>query len=216
MSQIIDWNEQYRIRVETEDQPQCPRGDWDFVTGALTVEEDRRYMAVPPVHEFPGPLQDAHDRIRQSVNDDPCDAVVRWAKVFYDITLDWTNEHGITYWWVDPDQLVDNWYSMATRTYSYDGAEIDKAELEMKVIRQDQETYRAWADNEVYGVIVEEFTLWGKLSMSGASLLQGDDTVKETWEEVASCWGYYLDAERDDDEQFIEFAQEQHDIGERA
>jgi len=72
--------------------------------------------------------------------------------------------------------------------------EQDKLEVQAEIIKQEQETYRQWADGEVYGVTLEEKRTYARILPGG--VIVGGET-REEWEEVDDCaiWGCYLDDE---------------------
>lgn len=186
MSDTIELTETSRLRIEYDTDAECPRGDWDMLTGFVKIQGrgDSRLMDVPAVHPDVYRLAEAHERMYENVEEN----VPRYAQIFHDTHVEYDSEHG-GYWFVDPQQMRENWPGP-----DYPEGRT-KAEQEALVIEQEQETYRQWADGEVYGVILERKVVWGRLSEDGGTLLQGEGTTRETWEEAGSLWGCYLDDE---------------------
>lgn len=200
---IIEINDETRIRVMQDESPGNPRTDWDsHLTGALTIYDRRNTIDVAPVHSWPE-LESAIGRFdisdRDNVrwyNEQQITKLIRWAAIFHDKVVDFDDG---TLWWVDEDALVENFWSMADMAYSYGNEPIDKATLETNIIIQERRTYNDWAEGNVYGVVVEKLEAWTKNST---------DEERTEWEEVEAVWGFYLDHERDEDEQFTEFAKD--------
>jgi hypothetical protein len=214
----IQINDNTRIVVQYDQSPSNPRKDETMLTGALTVNGDSRLIDVEPVYEFPGNLRYAYDQMgAYDFSRNWSDPVIRWAKVFYDIHVEMIDG---TYWWVDPDQLVENFYSMASREYEYDGQPIDKVELEKKIIAGEHAHYRNWGDGNVYGVIIETRQSYARVEQDSEGLWElanplTEDDVHDEWEQDESCWGFYLDTSPDapdEDTQFRQFAQDLTDI----
>lgn len=175
-----------RLRVKQDTDPSNPREDWDMMTGYINVPErgDSRYSDVPAVHEDPtGEILSAWERIvvrhecnncawaphKPSIGSNP-EHVIRWARIFHALTLEWDAEHG-GFWFVNP--------SHNDADPSNDASEIIKAE---------RSVYQKWADGEVYGVILERRVEWKPVSETDQP--RG---LKTTWEEDESIWGCYLD-----------------------
>lgn len=171
-----------------------------MLTGFVKIPHagDSRRSDVPAVHDDPtGRIVEAHDHFDFENNGYTLteEDVARWAKIFHGLHLEYDSEHG-GYWFVDPDQLVENfWDASLGGRWMYANDELTKAEVEAKIIESEQETYRQWAEGDVYGVILERKVAWAKLSADGGTVLQGEGTVRETWENEGSVWGCYLDDE---------------------
>lgn len=169
---IIEIDENHRLVVEQDTDAENPRKDWDMLTGALTVHASWNTIDVEPVYDFPGDLEYAHR------HDSPA-VVQRWAKVFYNVTLDYNNG---TYWWADRERIRENWPELVPGSPEYVAKERD-------VIESDQKVYQLWADGEVYGVILEERVQYVR---KGA-----EEQTLERWEVVDSLWGNYLESEEE-------------------
>lgn len=187
MSEIIQIDETARIRVEYDETPTCPRGDWHMLTGFVKIRGrgDSRKMDVPAVWDEPIPIADAQSRIERE------DDVVRWARIFHGLHVEYDSEHG-GYWFVagadyssystpepDPDLFRANWPDLKPGS-------ADHLAKQAEVIESERATYQQWADGEVYGVIFERAVEWKTLDGSA---------MMTTWEEVDSVWGCYLDDE---------------------
>lgn len=209
---IIQVNETQRVRVVYDPSPTNPRKDWDMLTGALTVNGGRNRIDVEPVHEFPGPLRDASDRLLTT------ERITRWARIFYDIHLDVLDG---TFWWVDPTQLEANFPAVGDGTVKrfrqVEGAPINtyedyfqsSIECQKEVILQEQVVYEQWCEGTVYGVIVEQAAPWEKTFINSGDTIEGVD-----WIEMEAVYGNYLDPSRDDEEQFLEIARDVYEFDE--
>jgi hypothetical protein len=185
--ETIDLTETSRLRVEVDDSPENPRKDWDMATGFVKIEGrgDSRVIDVEPVHDSPIPIVDAHERLatyrtqpRFSANED---LVERWARIFHGMHIEYDSEHG-GYWFVSPTFQEEN--------QPFELKDHDTLAWQAEVIKGDRETYRQWADAEVYGVILERLETWAKIPKKGLQLIA---ETREEWEEVDSLWGCYLD-----------------------
>lgn len=166
MIETIYINETTRLIVEHDLDAQNPREDFDcFNTGVVTADNYSRFNKVPEVHPDPtGSITEAHSRLST-------DLVIRWARTFHGLTLVWDWQYR-AYWFVSPEGLAE------TGCISLD------EETDLKIIALDMETYRRWADGEVYGVILEKSAVWKK---------EGHDDEQVLWESEESIWGCYLD-----------------------
>lgn len=179
----VELSDNWRVVAYYDESPQNPRGDWDFVTGALTVSHDRNYYEVTQVHIHPGNLGGAWDRLGGTVasghwyteEDDP---VIRWSRIFYGIELFAEQmDAGWTYWWIDPQQREENVKL---------GAQWNTREEQRVVVMQDVKTYQQWASGEVFGLSVEKLVTWSPVD-------DDDDRTREEWDVVESVWGFYED-----------------------
>jgi hypothetical protein len=185
---IIQIDADIRLRVEQDADASNPRGDdgWDMMTGFVNIPErgDSRYSDVPAVHEDPtGRVLDAWERIvvrrecnncawaphKPSLGPDP-EHVVRWARIFHVLTLEWDAEHG-GFWFVSP---------------SHNDA--DPSNDAIEIIKAERSVYETWAKGEVYGVVLERRVEWKPVSETDQP--RG---IKTTWEDDESIWGCYLD-----------------------
>lgn len=175
ISEIIDLTESSRIVVRYDTDAECPRNDWDMQTGFVKIHGrgDSRLMDVPAVHDDPtGLIEEAHDRF---YDDDGMsrgkaeDLTERWARCFHGLHIEYDAEHG-GYWFVH----MDNDFS---------------ADLtgQAEIIKSERETYRQWAEGDVYGVALERRRPFVK------KYADGDEVEGEEWDEVESVWGCYLD-----------------------
>lgn len=225
MSEIIQLTETARLRVEHDDSPQCPRGDWDMLTGFVSIDGrgDERRSDVPAVHEAPIPIIEALDRYENTAYHDPSahegrggwryplagseeEMVVRWARIFHGLHLEHDFEHG-GFWFVagaDAATYVtevdaysrclfhDNWPDI-------EPGSPESLEKQAEVIEQERETYRQWADGEVYGVILERATAMAPVVRNEAAGVWDlrtpltDDEIELSWNEEESIWDSYLD-----------------------
>jgi len=202
-------DETHRVLVKADDSPTCPRGDWEMATGALTVRGDSRTMDVPALYGFPGNLRDADERLyglRRPSGWGAEDAVIRWARIFHDIELEYVDG---TYWWVDPTKFANEWKPVGTfhgtPLYTFDAAHrlITAAEAQHHIIEGERATYQQWAAGEVYGLVIEELKVEGaKIGVDDDGnpvIVNVDELDFDDWEEIEAVWGFYLDLSDDDE-----------------
>jgi hypothetical protein len=208
VSEIIQLTDTARLRVEVDEDASNPRKDWSMMTGFANIPDlgDSRIIDVEPVHADTYGLAEAHGRmdagryayrativapdgtkggwIVEKISRTPVeDRVIRWARIFRGVHVEYDSEHG-GYWFVDPQQVQENWPGS-----DYPDGK-SKAEWEAAIIKGERETYRQWAEGEVYGVILERLVTWARMLDDGTA--DRLDT-RDEWEEVESVWGCYLD-----------------------
>jgi hypothetical protein len=218
-------DENHRLRVEYDESPSNPRTEWDQVTGFVTIEPRSGYYNVPEVHEDPtGRIAVAHEHFdnagypawdpnkgwqrRRNYYPDAEEITVRWAKIFYDLTLEYDSEYQ-GYWFVDPDEFKKNWnvdedgmVEVWEQNKNPDGTyasglhvvgKITKAAKELEIIAGEEKSYRQWAKGEVYGVIAEKrvakHVVYKDLE-TGEEISQHD---AEEWQVEESLWGIFMD-----------------------
>lgn len=213
MSDIIQLTDTARLVVEQEVGSTNPRKDWDMLTGFVKIEGrgDSRVIDVEPVHEAPIPIQDAHERLstwHSQPRFTPHEGIVeRWARIFHGMHIEYDSEHG-GYWFVDPAGFRANFPAIGDGNVKrirqrkgapygvYDHYEQSALETQAEVIEQERETYRQWAEGEVYIVSLERLERYVRVVDSGSDVVADDidwDSTKDEWETVESIGGNYLD-----------------------
>lgn len=212
MSEIIQLTDTARLRIETDTDARNPREDMDVSTGFAKIEGrgDSRRIDVVAVHPDRFGLADAHDRmdagryayrptifapdgtkggwVVEKISRTPVDTRVRrWARIYRGVHVEYDSEHG-GYWFVDEDAY---WGSMTPEQ----GRRPLSLEEQEKVITGERKTYEAWAESEVYGVILEREVTWARLDENGEQVFLTEPNTLRTWEEVESVWGCYLNDE---------------------
>jgi hypothetical protein len=181
--ETYDLTETERLVIEQDEDAGNPRKEWDMATGFVKIggRGDSRRADVEPVHGDPVRIAEAHDRMGNFFTRSRYDGyepiVERWARVFHGMHLEYDSEHG-GYWFVSPDQVREN---VAL------GADWDKLERQAEIIASDRETYRQWADGEVYTVAYEKLAEWHRTDDSGVH------HVREEWQNEESISGMYMD-----------------------
>lgn len=202
--ETIQLGPNHRLRVEQDDSPQCPRGDWSMLTGVVNIDGygNGNYVDVPEVHQPHIPIAEAHDRlyglgscmlVRSYVSRET--SVLRWARIFHGVALQYDATYG-AYWFCNSegeDGFNENWPDLVPGTPEHFAKQNE-------VIDQERETYRQWAEGEVYGVIHEKLETWVKAD--------DPDETRDDWEEVDALWGCYLD----DDYTALVVAKEHFDL----
>lgn len=208
--ETIELTEASRLRVEVDQDTTNPRQEWEMLTGFVKIEGrgDSRRIDVEPVHDAPVPIAEAHRRIGWDLSED---AVERWARIFHGMHIEYDSEHG-GYWFVDPDGFRANFPDAGSGKVArirparvdgifqanvYEAYEQDALKCQAEVISQERETYRQWAEGEVYGVILERKVTQVTYQAERTELGFEIDTthppvVIDQWDEVESTWGCYL------------------------
>ena len=196
--ETIELTETSRLRVEVDQDTTNPRKDWDMLTGFVKIEGrgDSRLADVEPVHDAPIDIRHAYHEFfgkpalytdilwRQHARSQ--ELVVRWARAFHGLHVEYDDEHG-GYWFVDRASWAAGWDAPA------DGFTLER---QAEIISSERETYRQWAEGEVYGVVLERRVTYVRVIDSDSDTLPTDVDWNETrdeWDEVESIWGCYLD-----------------------
>jgi hypothetical protein len=220
--ETIMLGESTRLRVEQDMDAVNPREDAHMMTGFFKIDGagDSRMSDVTAVHEPPMNIDKAFSHFRYWMYDRAFvpftdisyrrfDRAVllteRWARIFHGLALEWDHEHG-GFWFVAGADAAtsatevdaasralfhDNWPDLQHGTDEHLSQQI-------KVIGQEQETYRQWAEGEVYGVILERKQRYVAVIDSGSENIADEvdwGSEIEQWEEVdgGDLWGCYLD-----------------------
>lgn len=201
--ETIDLTPTSRLRIVTDTDAECPRGNWHTLTGFVKLgdEGDSRLGDVPPVHDDPIGIAAAYDRLdeggwkfipnvadrvdprrayKRTHSVDEYELTKRWARIFHGLHLEHDRGHG-GFWFValdGPELFADNWPDLVLGTPEH-------LAKQAEVIEQEREVYRQWADGEAVGVILEREVTW----------VREDDpsTTRDNWEDEQSVWGSYLD-----------------------
>jgi hypothetical protein len=174
----IDITETSRLVIKQDTDAENPRKDWDMLTGFVKIDGrgDWRILDVEPVHDDPIRIAEAHDRLVRFGDEGWTeDTVERWARIFHGMHIEYDSEHG-GYWFVDNDGS----YPPKRGTL----------EEQARLIASERETYRQWAEGEVYGVTLQRVSTWAKLDDYGRPITM---TERPVWEDVDSLYGCYLD-----------------------
>lgn len=194
--ETIQIGETSRLLVKADEDASCPRGDWHMLTGFVKIPSmgDSRLNDVPAVHDDPLRIAEKHEAVGigwhegqtyYRGNSSADQIIARWARIFHGLHVEYDSEHG-GYWFVKldgPEGFAANWPDLVLGTPEH-------LAQQAEVIKQEQETYRQWAEGEVYGVVLEREKLWVNVTRGGV-IVGGDQKV--TWEEAESLWGCHLD-----------------------
>ncbi|RKR88298.1 hypothetical protein BDK92_2609 [Micromonospora pisi] len=162
----------YRVLLEQEDSPVNPREEWNNLAHVVTVPS-ARYI---DVDEDGGPLADAWATLNYRHFCSEAEVIfTRYARIF----------HGAT---VLVDAPIDGarsvWYLMPE--------DIERQGITNPVacLKGERDTYRQWAEGDVYGWVVEESVIWVRVVDAGDA--KPDKLVtRKTWEVVDASWGIY-------------------------
>lgn len=195
--EIIQITELARLKVEPDLDAGCPRGDWDMWTGfvKITGRGDSRLSDVPAVHEDPtGRIAEAFDHVRYGdvlpVYTDLLyrryaqaeDFVVRWAKIFHGMHVEYDDEHGGFWFVAGPTTAV------AIDNADFTSGSPEALAMQAELIKDERESYRQWADGEAVGVTLERAKRYVYMDDDG-EIYDTDSTY--VWEAEESIWGIY-------------------------
>lgn len=198
---IIQLGPNHRLVVEQDDYNDCPRdGDYSTMCGAVTVENgNSNYVEVPEIHTPTIPISEAHDRlyglgacmlVRHYVSRET--SVVRWAAIFHGLALQYDDKYRV-YWFVKMDGdggFTANWPDLKLGTAEH-------LAKQHEVINQERETYRQWAEGEVYGVGLEVRIGYGgpdTLDIEVEHIIEHECEADcpEHWDRTECIWGNYF------------------------
>lgn len=171
-----------------------------MLTGYVNIRNagDSRRSDVPAVHDDPtGRILDAHQHFSwvPAGPADGEDIVVRWAKIFHGLHLEYDSEHG-GYWFVAGADAKTATTPIDTysRALFYDNfpelkpGTPEHLAKQAEIIEQEQETYRQWAEGEVDGVILQRRRELYRLDDDGVAF---DEPSLVDWEDGDSLWGIF-------------------------
>lgn len=161
--ETLETREGSRLRLVVDEYPANPRGEFEQLTNVVTVPS-REYA---DIDADGGPLADGWVYFMQRHNDsDAVELFERWARVFHGaVTLYDTPYRG-------PNSV---WYLTAD-----DQREVPDP---MACIRGERDEYRAWAEGDVYGYVIEREVTWRRTDVPSVEMT--------TWELGDSCYGFY-------------------------
>lgn len=157
-----------RVRLVHDPDPCNPRTEFNQLAHVVTVPH-RQYA---DVDKDGGPLTDGWQRLldRYPVNS----AVAmfeRWARIFHSASTlhDAPHEGAVAVWYLLP-------------------AEIEREGITdpLRCLDGEREEYRAWAEGDVHGYVIEERVTWVP-----ADPIRHPLGSLDTWVQVDSCWGFY-------------------------
>lgn len=168
---VLETAGRYRVRlvVQQDSESANPRTEQDCNLANVITPKGQRYI---DVDKDGGPLAEGWKRIEDGYVD-AVPVFTRWAKIFHGATVVEHRPHDGAWslWYVMPGKLAETTWPAE------------------KVIESEIKEYRAWAEGEVYGHIVEKNVTRIARDAEDRDDPELDDETTE-WEHVDSCWGY--------------------------
>lgn len=160
---VIEEAGDFRVKLAYDDDHEFP----DFIQSTVVPTNDR-YQDYNDSYGYGRMLREIYPR-RGS------DVIERWLRIF----------HGVRA--VQQVSLRDGTYLVLLTDdgQNYYGTPDDRVQ---ECVDGDAETFRQWAEGEVYGWIVEKKVRWQKMN---DNLVGHIDEIREDWEHVDSLWGMY-------------------------
>jgi hypothetical protein len=183
---ILKEQDGYRVRLEpdtdiTEPDTDITEPDDDAAWPVLRIEP--RSYAVTHMNQGSSRPHDLDEAVENAVSHwatSPADSdwklLEKWLRAYLGVTRieTWYSE---TYWYVAYDSAA--WREWAGAPAGL-GTEDPLADI------------RAWVEGDGWGWVIEKRVTWTAAVSDGPfSERFGPDTRRDSWEEVASCWGYY-------------------------
>lgn len=168
---VLETAGRYRVRlvVQQDSESANPRTEQDCNLANVITPKGQRYI---DVDKDGGPLAEGWKRIEDGYVD-AVPVFTRWARIFHGATVVEHRPHDGAWslWYVMPGKLAETTWPAE------------------KVIESEIKEYRAWAEGEVYGHIVEKNVTRIARDAEDRDDPELDDETTE-WEHVDSCWGY--------------------------
>jgi hypothetical protein len=162
----------FRARVTYMEGADNPRTDGDYHAAGVVTTYDGDYIKVAdPAGDQR--VSDAWNRLEYRYEWRDAEPMIeRYIRILGGVAeLDTPHDGPRTVWYVLPEKM---------RELGWEDERITPDEMR-KVIEAERKEYRAWAEGEVYGVIIEKNVTWAKV--------EDPDETMETWEEEESVWG---------------------------
>lgn len=209
----IDLTPTSRIRVEYDQSPENPRGEWHFITMFVNAagfyssrweEVDSNLDA-----DLGDGIAHADDRLYDLGRSKWSrshgageNAVIRWARIFHDTTLVYNDggQYHRGYWFVPREQMLANWPDLVPGTEEY-------VAKEREIIEQDERVYLAYVGGEVYVVMLERLVTWEPVAPGLDTAFLGTNPTINTWVEVEAMHGIYT-GDRGFTEPIVEIARD--------
>lgn len=178
MSEILETSKdgRHRVRLVRDEDPVNPRRDYENLCHVITVPGS----LFIDVDEDGGPLQHGWDHFHDRYDTGrDTNLFIRWARIYHGAVAVEHRPHD------GPRSL---WYLLP--------ADIEKiGNTPQEAIEGEIREYRAWAEGDVWGYVIERIVDWDRRDGEGSMT---------TWEHVDSCWGFigYEYAEQEAKEQF--------------
>lgn len=161
---VLEKAGEYRVRLVLQEDSQSdnPRSNRDSNATHAITPKGQRYI---DVDENGGPLEEGWKRIEDRYVD-AVPVFARWARIFHGATVVEDRPHNGAWalWYVMPEKLAETSWPAE------------------KVIEEEAREYRAWADGEVYGYIIEKAVGWSRIDKKVGILV--------SWDDIESCWGF--------------------------
>ncbi|ONI83480.1 hypothetical protein ALI22I_33835 [Saccharothrix sp. ALI-22-I] len=160
----------YRMRIEPDEDAENPRKMFEQTANVITVDL-REYI---PIDDDFGPLADQWRELDNRHDTSTAMRIFeRYARVIHGaaVLLEYPSPDGSrAIWYAMPDAL--------NLAYAPEGREA----YGLKMLEAERAEYRTWARGEAVGYVIERQAVW---------LSADTDDVRDSWEEVESCWGFY-------------------------
>lgn len=166
--EVKEINEGLRVRVFVDDSPLDPRAEFDHMGTMVMVGGHNQIDTLEG--DLVAPLT-------KLMRDYGFDAAARYLRVFHNSVVIQLDNDGILYG--SRDKIRAEWLSA--------GADMPSDDAITEWLEGEWKEYRAWAEGDVYGYVVERI-----VTVHSAS---GDVCHYGDWEEVESCWGFYGDSD---------------------
>ena len=166
MSETLEQTDTLRVRIVQDDDASNPREEYDHLGSVVSVPSARYH----PVDRHGGELESAWHRLWDRYDsENGVEIFQRYARIYHGAhTLYDANGSPEAVWYILPDAIAQEQIS-------------DPAAL----LAGERDEYRAWANGEVYGYVIERRVTWTAVD-------DPDDQYPDhdTWEHIDSVFGY--------------------------
>lgn len=175
MTTHIRVSKKTRLTITPDAEPLNPRTQIECVTGYFRpLTAARPFDGPPSLHNFPGPLEMAHERLWGYHYVEQEKDVVRWARINYGLALIFDDAG---YWFADRSA----WNALVGTEFSI--------EHQTALISHDISAWRRFVDKRAEVVTLERRATYRRITPSRVN----EDDLLHVWEPVDSISDVYLD-----------------------
>jgi hypothetical protein len=174
---VIELNDRTRLVVTPDPVPLEVRNAEVCITGCYTPPNwwGHPMQGPLPLHDFPGNIVEAEDKLGDADGLEPDRVLRRWAWMFYGLEL---QRIGATFWYCDRTMFDTLHGGPFTR------------EAQAEVIKSEAEDYRRFVDGEAKIVTLQRLARFRRTTRK---YHEHHQDLLEVWENIASISDVYLD-----------------------
>jgi hypothetical protein len=191
----IQIDDNTRLKVEYDEDAECPRGDWHMLTGFVSLPHrgDSCRMDVPAVYDDDYRLWEAWSTQSNWRTEE--EFVIRYARIFHNLVVEYDSAHGGFWFCAGIEHTVHN-LDVSHGMFAANWPELvvgspEHFAKQAEVVAGERKVYEQWVCGEVYGITLE------RRAEAVTKYTRADETYWQEesvyWEPVESLWGIFLD-----------------------